>query len=100
MCTFLVCIFVDGIDDNLGILQSFCINVIQCNFAVAQYRACHAVPKYISGENSTSGTHKCNFYHAFTPPLLYSLLLFVPAPLYFNDRKKSISYAVKGDKND
>jgi phenylalanyl-tRNA synthetase beta chain len=54
---------VDGIKHELGFLQPFGINVVQCDDGIAKSRGQHAVAQHILGKHRGTGAHKRDFCH-------------------------------------
>ena len=62
ICPSLVYIFVDSIQDDLGLLQTLLINIVQSDICPAKSRCAHAVAQYVSGKHCAACSHKSNFH--------------------------------------
>ena len=60
----LVCVVVDGAEDDVGLLKAFRVDVVKCDFAFAERGRAHAVAEHIARKDRAAGAHKGDFWHS------------------------------------
>ena len=61
-CTSFIDIPVNGTQNNLRVIQTFLVNIIQCNLRFPKSRCTHTVSQNISCKHCAARTHKSNFH--------------------------------------
>ena len=74
LCTSLVHIVVDGPKNDLRLLQTLRVNVIQRDLRIPKHRRAHAVPQHISRKQPCFPLPEKQFLPWFSPPFSVSVL--------------------------
>ena len=75
-------IFVDCGQDDVRVIQTIPVNVVQRDLCVAQSRGAHAVTQDVSCKYGAAGAHKRNFYHDNSPLFLHFSVVLLMKKVY------------------